>query len=62
MAREEQQGASLPLMTVGYFMFGCVRKFKFRVACAEFVPSLTMPSEGRGWISEAMIFLFNLVF
>lgn len=37
---------SLPFMTVGYFMFGCVRKYKFRVTCGEFVPPPPTPLLG----------------
>lgn len=46
-----------PLMTVGYFMFGCVRTYKFRVTRGEFVPPPLLGGEGLHFRGDAAFFL-----
>lgn len=45
-----------PLMTVGYFMFGCVRTYKFRVTRGEFVPPPLLGGEGLHFRGDAAFF------
>lgn len=49
-------------MTVGYFMFGCVRTYKFRVTRGEFVPPPPPPpllgGEGLHFRGDAAFLFF----
>lgn len=47
-------------MTVGYFMFGCVRTYKFRVTRGEFVPPPLLGGEGLDFSGDAAFLFFLL--